>query len=331
MLLTVVGVIAVAVGVWSFLFAPTIAAAPGQAVQLDLPKGASSAQIGELLSNTGVIGNPNMFTLRLRMSPYPGTLKAGVYDLKTGMGYEEVIARLREGPEIPYLTLTVPEGWTIDQIASRVQEKTGVPGAEFSRLAKTGAKEFDHSFLKDAPAGSLEGYLFPKTYRVRAGSDSKEILELMLAQFERETAGIDLAYARSRGLDLHDVVTIASMIERETKVASDRPLVSSVIYNRLGKGMFLEIDATVQYVLGNKPRLLYKDLRVESPYNTYVNKGLPPGPIANPGLPSLQAAAAPPITGYYFYVLAYKDGRHSFATNQAEFLRLKAEAKKGLK
>lgn len=320
-----------ALGVWSFLFAPTVTTSPGQPVQIVIEKGTGSSEIAERLANQGVIANPNMFRLKLRMSQESGTLKAGTYDLSTGLGYDEVMAQLREGPPIHYITVTIPEGFTVEQIAARVQEKTGVRTQDFLALAKTGAKEFDHPFLASNPTDSLEGYLFPKTYRVKVGSSARDIIDLMLRQFEKETTGLDLTYAAGQDLTLHDVVVIASMIEREASVAQDRPLVSSVIYNRLSKGMLLEIDATVQYVVGNKSRLLYSDLEVDSPYNTYRNRGLPPGPIACPGLASLQAAAAPAQTGYLFYVLTHKDGSHSFAATHAEFLKLKAEAKKGLK
>jgi UPF0755 protein len=320
-----------AVGVWSFLFSTSVSAEPGQPVQIEIPKGTGSADISVLLANSGVVANPNMFRLKLRTSATSGTLKAGTYDLTTGMDYDVVIAQLREGPPIQYVTVTIPEGYTIEQTAKRVEERAGISSVEFLDLAKTGARRFEYPFLKDIPSGSLEGYLFPKTYRVRVGSSARDVIDLMLRQFAKETSGLDLSLAAERGLTLRDVVIIGSMIERETRVQSDRPLVSSVIYNRLAKGMLLEIDATVQYVVGNKPRLLYSDLRVESPYNTYRNRGLPPGPIASPGAPSLEAASAPAQTGYLYYVLTAKDGSHSFAATGAEFLKLKAEAKKGLK
>jgi UPF0755 protein len=254
-----------------------------------------------------------------------------VYDLQTGMPYRDVVDRLRTGPPVADYTLTIPEGWTIAQIAKRVEEKSGIPASEFEQLAGTGATQFPYAFLADNKTGSLQGYLFPKTYRVKVGSGAVAIMDIMLSQFEKETAGLDLSLARSRDLDMHDVVTIASIIEREARVEKDRPLIASVIYNRLSKGMLLEICATVQFVVGNKPRLLYKDLQVKSPYNTYLNKGLPPGPIASPGLASLTAAVAPAETGYLFYVLTHKDGSHSFSTTVAEHNRYKAQAAKGLK
>jgi UPF0755 protein len=320
-----------ALAVWAVLFRPVVDVSPGQSVQVDVPKGATNAELGELLAQQGVVANPLMFRVQARLLGAGGKIKAGVYDFVTGATYRDVIDRLEAGSPVVYHKLTVPEGWTIDQTAKRVEEQAGVPAKEFADLARTGAGQFHYSFLSSNGTESLEGYLFPKTYLIRQGSGAKEIIDVMLRQFDKEAAGLDLSHARSRGLTMHDVVKIASMIERETKVQSDRPLVSSVIYNRLARNMFLEIDATVQYAVGGKPRLLYRDLRVDSPYNTYRNKGLPPGPIANPGLASLKAACAPARTGYLWYVLTHRNGTHSFAETKVKFEALKARAKKGLK
>lgn len=321
----------VAGGGWWTLMRTEVDVPLAQHVQIEIPSHATSTEIGRLLAERGIVANRTMFAVRLRMLGADGSLKSGSYDLVTGSEYDEVIRALQAGPLEAFVSVTIPEGWTIDQVARRVQEKTGISADEFSKLARTGAKEFDYRFLAANPTPSLEGYLFPKTYSVRVGSGAREVLDLMLRQFEKETDLIDPTVAGQRGLSTHDIVTVASMIERECRVAVDRPLVSSVIYNRLGRNMYLEIDATIQYVIGNKPRLLYRDLRVRSPYNTYLNKGLPPGPIASPGLASLQAAASPAHTGYLYYVLTHRDGRHSFATTKAQFERLKAGAKRGLK
>jgi UPF0755 protein len=324
-------VLVTVVAVWAMLFRSVSGALPGATVRVEVPKGVSSADLGRQLAELGVIDSPLMFRIRARILGADGLMQAGTYDFETGSDYRAVIERLEAGPPVVYWKLTVPEGWTIEQTASRVEEQTGVSAKEFTDLASAGAKQFDYGFLESNRTGSLQGYLFPKTYRIRQGSSAREIIEVMLDQFQKETAGLDLSYARANGLTMHDLVTIASMIERESKVQSDRPLISSVIYNRLARNMFLEIDATVQYVLGGRHRLLYRDLRVDSPYNTYRNKGLPPGPIASPGFASLEAASAPAQTPYLWYVLTHKDGTHSFAETKAKFEILKARAKKGLK
>lgn len=322
---------AVGIGAWWNLYRVESDVPPGRSVQVEIPKGASSGEVAALLAKAGVVANSNMFSVRARLLGAGGDLKPGIYDWTTGSDYDAVVDRLQKGPTVVYATVVVPEGWTIEQIATRVEEKTGISADDFTKTARRGKKLFDYAFLADNPTDSLEGYLFPKTYRVKEGSSAEVVLGMMLTQYAKETAGLDTSYAKTRGLSMHDVVTVASMIEREARVAKDRPLVSSVIYNRLAKKMRLEIDATVQYVLGGKAKLLYSDLKVESPYNTYLHPGLPPGPIASPGLASLQAAVAPAKTGYLYYVLTHKDGSHTFATTYAEFVRLKAQAKKGLK
>lgn len=322
--------VAIAVAGWAMLIRPVSDVPAGQAVQVDVPRGATDSRLGDLLAERGVVASPLMFRIQARLAGASGRFRAGTYDLTTGSDYRAVIERLLAGPPISYVKITIPEGWTVAQIAKRVEAEAGVPAADFTRLASTGAREFHYAFLDSDTTGSLEGYLFPKTYRIRSGSSAKEIIDVMLRQFGKETEGLDLTYARAHGVSLHGLVTIASMIERETKVARDRPLVSSVIYNRLARGMYLEIDATVQYAVGGKPRLLYSDLQVNSPYNTYLHKGLPPGPIASPGRASLEAAAAPTSTRYLYYVLTHRDGTHTFTDTKAAFEALKARAKRGL-
>lgn len=310
----------------------TIGAGPEsqRQVQLEVPAGASTSAIAALLVDADVVGNPTLFRLRVRLAAADGELKAGVYDFATDSAYADVIDRLREGPEQTYATVTIPEGFVIDQIAQRLEAQAGVPASEFAKLAKTGASQFvtEHPYLADAYGGSLEGYLFPKTYRIAQGSTAADVAGMMLDQFDAEMPAVDLGYTESRGMSLHETVTLASMIEREAKVATERGLVSSVIYNRLDKGMLLEIDATIEYVLpGNRFRLKASDIRTKSPYNTYLAKGLPPGPIASPGLAALKAAAAPPPTEYLYYVLTGKDGSHTFCVTREEFLVAKKKSK----
>lgn len=303
----------------------------GRTVEVEIPQGADTHLIADRLANAGVIPNPNMFRLRARADGADDRLKAGTYEFVTGMDYETVVTRLEEGPPAMDVSVTIPEGFTIAQIAERVQARTGISADEFERVATKDAARFKdrYAFLRFDPTPTLEGYLFPKTYKVRKDAKPEEVIGQMLAQFQKESASVDMSYASSKNLALHDVVTIASMIERETKLSKERALVSSVIYNRLHQGMNLEIDATVQYVVGNKSRLLYRDLEVKSPYNTYLHKGLPPAPIASPGLPSLEAAAHPAATGYLYYVLTSRSGSHTFTTTKEAFLKAKARSKAG--
>jgi UPF0755 protein len=231
---------------------------------------------------------------------------------------------------VEYVSVTIPEGFVLTQIAERLETKAGIPKADFLGLAQGHADEFsaDHPYLADAYKGSLEGYLFPKTYRIKQGSTARDVIEMMLKQFDAEMKSVDTSEATSHGLSFNQLVVLASMIERESKLDKERPLVASVIYNRLARGMRLEIDATIEYILpGNRFRLTNRDLRVKSPYNTYRLAGLPPGPISNPGLAALEAAASPADTDYLYYVLTGKDGSHTFATNKADFLIAKKKSK----
>lgn len=324
----VLGLAAAGAAWWALFIRPATDVPPGQPVQLEVPSGSSTAEIATLLAAEGVVRNPNRFRLQSRLDAADGNLRAGVYDLTTGMSDDAVIARLLAGPPVEYVTLAIPEGFTVDQVVARTARVTGLDAAELKALAKTGAAKFERPYLKDVHGGSLEGYLFPKTYRVKKGTTAAGVLSMMLDQFERETAGLDLRRAKERGLDLNDVVILASMVEREAKVPKEQRLVASVIYNRLARGMRLEIDATIEYVLpGNRFRLRTRDLRVDSPYNTYLHGGLPAGPIANPGLAALKAAAKPADTTYLYYVLTGKDGSHTFARTEAEFLRAKRKSK----
>jgi UPF0755 protein len=318
--------------VW-FVFFHSADIAPGQAVQVTIPEGADTRLIAARLASAGVVGNANAFRVRIRIDGADGRLQAGTYQFTTGTDDETVIRRLEAGPPTESVDVTIPEGFTIAQTAQRVQEKTGIPAEEFKRVASTQAARFQarHPFLRFNGTATLEGYLFPKTYRVNKHATVTAVIDMMLDQFAKETASLDFSAAAAKGLTPHDVVTVASMVEREARLERERPLVSSVIYNRLGRGMNLEIDATVQYVVGNKRRLLYRDLNVQSPYNTYLHKGLPPGPIANPGIPSLQAAAHPASTSFLYYVLTGRNGSHTFTTDKAAFLRAKQQASGGLR
>lgn len=315
---------------WAVFLRSQTDAAPGREVRVTVPAGAGTDTIGRILVREGVVSNRAMFSLRVRFGGAEGKLKAGVYDLVTGMGYRTAIDRLLEGPPVNYINLTIPEGFVVEQVAKRVEKLLYIPESEFLKLAKGGAASFagEHPYLADAYEGSLEGYLFPKTYEVREGSDARSVIELMLDQFDAEIATVDLSRAAESGLSQEQVVVMASIIEREAQLDKERPLVASVMYNRLAAGMLLEIDATIEYVLpGNRFRLRYSDLKLDSPYNTYRYKGLPPGPISNPGLASIRAAADPAKTKYLYYVLTGKDGSHTFTPDLESFLKAKEKSK----
>ncbi len=308
------------------LYHPETEVAAGQPVHVVVEQGSTTAEIASMLAELGVIDNALMFRYRARKSGLDGSLKPGEYDLATGMPYEMVLQRLAEGPVIVTVDVPIPEGFTARQIAERFAARTGLPQEELLVLITQGAPQFaaEHPYLARAHNGSLEGFLFPATYTVKADATPTEVVEKMLDEFDRRIATIDLTYASSRNLDVFDVVTIASILEREAKLPEEFPLVSSVIYNRLAKPMRLQLCASVLYTLpAGTTSLTNDDLDEDSPYNTYMNDGLPVGPISNPGMAALVAAAAPAQTNYLYYVLTGEDGSQTFTATYDEFLRAK--------
>jgi len=321
--LLLVVILAAAAAGWYLLLKPDRSVAAGKPVQIEIKSGSSTAQIARMLSQAGVVPNALMFRIQAKTSSEDGQLKAGVYDLKTGMPYDVVLKKLQSGPDVVYYDVVIPEGFTGKQIAARFAKRAGVSEDEMLSLIATGAPLFSstHPYLANAYNGSLEGYLFPATYRIKAGTTPKQIVGMMLDKFDAETSGLDLSYAKSKGFDLAQVVTLASIIEREVRLSKEYPLVSSVIYNRLAAHMRLQLDSTVFYTLPEGTSVLTsEDLRSDNPYNTYVHWGLPPGPLSNPGMEAMQAAAHPADTKYYYYVLTGKDGSQTFATNYQQFL-----------
>lgn len=302
----------------------------GPAVTFTIEKGMGSAEIASLLEDNGIIRNGMFFRGYLKWVKEGSSFKAGTYTASPGETYDELIARLNAGDVVKEDTVvfTIPEGFTAKQIAEKLAEAWNQPADVFLKMMNSGAGLTAVNTLKIPEDASLrhrlEGYLFPETYELAKDSTPQEVVEAMLEQLSKKLDSIPdwQAQLAERGLSLHELLTVASLVEREVVVDEERPLVAGVIYNRLKKGQNLEIDATVQYLLDKqKERLLNKDLKVESPYNTYRNPGLPPGPIGSPGLASIQAALTPKASEYYFYVTK-KDGTqgHLFGKTYKEHL-----------
>lgn len=222
----------------------------------------------------------------------------------------------------------VPEGLDIKQTADKVDGQCRISAGDFTNAVKEG--DYAYDFLKDAN-GNLEGFLFPKTYTVTEKTSARGLVDMMLAQYQEEMKGLDWTRAATRGMSPYQTLIIASLIEKEAKLPEERPVIASVIYNRLKAGMKLQIDATVQYALGKwKQALSYDDLQVDSPYNTYRIDGLPPAPICSPGFESIRAALYPASTSYIYYLLTSPEGKHSFTNDYQQFLKWKEEqGKKG--
>lgn len=331
--LALVGIIAVIVLVLCFrAFAcHDTSVAPGQPVTIVVAEGSSTKTIAAQLEEAGVIDNGRTFTNYVKNHGQANALKPGTYSFVTGMDESEVAALLVAGPASEG-NLVIPEGMTLKETAEVVHGACPqISVDEFVQLAKTGAPRYaaDYPFLANAYNDSLEGYLFPKTYEVAEGATADDVIRMQLDQFAKETQDIDYSYAKGKGLSQADVITIASIIEEEAYIDEDRPRIASVIYNRLAKPMRLQLDSTVIYALDGKAgeHLSTEDTRVESPYNTYINDGLPPGPISSPGRTSIEAAAQPAQTDYLYYVLTSRDGSQTFTNNYDDFLKAKEKYK----
>ena len=251
---------------------------------------------------------------------------AGTYHLQTGMTLDEVLTVLTTPPpKVPTVTITIPEGYTLSDMAASVHQDIGLSAGGFLRITKGGDLTLPPYLPKGKP--SAEGFLFPDTYQfVKKGLTPRDVVTKMLGQFGTEAQKIGLrSGAAALGYSPYQVVTIASMIEKEAKIEKDRPLIAAVIYNRLKAGMTLGIDATLLY---DDPtpdgQLSSSDLKSHSPYNTRLHAGLPPTPIASPGLASLEAALHPANVDYLYYVLCGADGHHKFSSTYSQFLIDKA-------
>ncbi|HEY8583910.1 MAG TPA: endolytic transglycosylase MltG, partial [Capillimicrobium sp.] len=290
-------------------------------VAVVVPQGATARQIGDLLAEEGVVSSGFFFDLRARIGGDRGNLKAGRFVLAEDMSYGAALEALSAAPEAPpTITVTIPEGRSRGETAPLVKQ-AGVSGSY--RKASARHEGFDPRSY-GAPRGldTLEGFLFPATYELRENrANAKELVGLQLAAFEENFGEVDLRQAKRKNLTPYDVLIIASMIEREAQVAKERALISSVIYNRLRDGIPLGIDATTRYELNEWSRpLRVSELEADTPFNTRTNTGLPPTPIGNPGLASMQAAANPAKSDFIYYVVKPGTcGEHSFSASDAEF------------
>ncbi|TXK79350.1 endolytic transglycosylase MltG [Paenibacillus sp. N3.4] len=313
--------------------------ATDQEVRVSIPQGASSLQIAKELETKGLIKNSSIFTYYLKAKKQGSKLQAGEYNMKPGMSFEAMIDKMNKGETVKeeMIRVTIPEGYTIEQIAAKLVEQTSWSSSVFLQLVDT-ANGLQGEAIATIPDSKnikhhLEGYLFPETYEFKKGSTEQDFVERTLQQLDKKLATLPADWKdklKERGLSVHQMLTIASLIEREVVVDEERALVSGVINNRLKKNMPLQIDATVQYLFDKpKERLFEKDLQIQSPYNTYLNTGLPPGPIASPSLASIKAAIYPEETKYLFYVTK-KDGTkgHLFAETFEEHKKNIAASKK---
>ncbi len=290
--------------------------------------GQSAGDIGAALEKRGLIRSSRLFRLLVERDGVAGRLAAGEYDLSPSMSTPEVIAVLAGGRVRPKPMLTVPEGWRAEEIAWQLD--TILPGRGQELLAIVYDDAELAASLGLGPDASLEGFLFPDTYELSEDQDVRALVKKMVGQFERRFDPARRDAAASLGLSIREAVTLASIVEREAAVPRERPLIAAVYLNRLAAGMRLQADPTVQYALGTPgvpspgkalwPHdLTLKDLEVASPYNTYQQTGLPPGPICNPGLAALDAVLHPAASDALYFV-GRGDGTHVFARTMDEHL-----------
>jgi uncharacterized YceG family protein len=295
----------------------------GSAEQIvSIPKGSSAGRIGTILANDGVVSSGFFFNLRATLSGKRGDLHSGVYRMRRGMSYSAAIDVLSKPPPAAVtVRVLIPEGKSRREIAA-IAAADGLSGDYLAASTRSPLLSPAH-YGAPRSTGSLEGFLFPATYEVRVGAGARELVAQQLTAFRQRYGASFIRTARSRGVSAYQMLTIASMVEREAAVARDRALIAAVIYNRLRAGIPLGIDATIRYALNDWSRpLTDADLRTASPYNTRTHRGLPPTPIGNPGAASISAAAHPARASFLYYVAGSDGcGEHVFSTSFAQFQR----------
>ena len=306
---------------------PGSTVAPGQPVTFEVEPGAPASQIARDLAEAGVVSSAAAFDLVVHDANASDRLQAGTYELVTGMPPEDVLELLLAGPPRETYLLTVVEGLTAGQMLESINRQTEIPLTDLTAALLDGS--VTSSYLEDPPDAiqDWEGLLFPDTYEFEGDATAVDILTRLAATAEQRLGETDWTALAELGLSPYEGLIIASLIEREALLDADRPLVASVIVNRLGQGMNLQFDSTVVYALGGLPDggLSLEDLEVDSPYNTYLHSGLPPTPISGVGQASLAAAAAPAATDDLYFMTRDDTGKLHFTADFEEFLEWQQE------
>lgn len=291
----------------------------GTVVEIEVQEGSTATAIARTLEENGLIRSTKRFLKDLNKSEYANSLRFGMYEIERGTDHQGIIEILAKGgTRKNAVTVTIPEGFSLERIIERLVD-SGLSSSD--ELYAALQADYNYDFLQVIPDDDkikhqLQGFLFPSTYEFSKDMSAEEIIGMMLAEFQRQInrAGIGKS-------DLYRIVTLASLVEREAKAESERTTIAGVIENRIKKGMRLQVDASVVYAISdgmyNVDRVLYKDLEVDSPYNTYKYTGLPIGPICSPGIKSIEAAARPDKHNYYYYRVdsSKTDGSHIFTEN----------------
>jgi len=315
-----------ALGAIYVVYAAATGGEPAGPAKIEVVKGDTLSSVAEKLERAGVIPSAFMFKMDARVGGYGTEIKTGEYTFAHGTQSEVILQKLTAGDAAPTLAITIPEGLSLEETAQEVAGQSGVSAAEFEEAARR--TDYGYGFLEDPAIETTEGFLFPKQYEFEKGTKAPQMVTRMLEQYLMETQTLDISSAKERlNMSEYELVIVASLIEKEAARSEERPLVASVIYNRIRKDMPLQIDASVHYALDKQgEELSLADLKVNSPYNTYENTGLPPGPICSPSRDSLEAAMNPAETDYLYYVLKANGDEHVFTSNYQAFLEAKARA-----
>ena len=298
-------------------------------IVIDIPSGSTLNQIADILKENNLIKNKTLFKLYVRVSDNSSKLKSGKYLFNQTYSNKEIIEDISSGKIYnDGIKITIPEGSTSKEIVSiLVGQKLG--NEESYEKLISNPKEFynQFKFLKEEDITSLEGFLYPSTYYFDENASEKEVLSVMLSQFNKVYTDKLRDRQKELKMTIEQVVNLASIVEKEAVLDEDRPIIASVFYNRLKIGMPLQSDATIQYIFKERKKIVtYKDLEIDSPYNSYKNKGLPPTPIASPGIKSIEAALYPEKTEYLYFV-AKMDGGNNYSTNYEDHLKYVKEYK----
>lgn len=303
------------------LFQPFAGDGDGDPFNLKVPRGASVSEVGDLLAGNDVISNATLFRLRANISGKDSDIKEGEHQFRKNMSYAAALDQLSVDTVSKRVSVTVPEGLSRSETAERLAAD-GIPGDYLDASVKSKLLN-PQRYGAQGRANDLEGFLFPATYDLKPGSDVLDLVDQQLKAFKENIGSVNMKHAKRKNLNTYDVLTIASMIEREVSVPKERRKVAAVIYNRLKMGEPLGIDATIRFAVDDwQNPLTESDLAVDSPYNTRTNAGLPPGPIGSPGLASIRAAANPARTSALFYVVKPGTcGEHVFSDTLKQFNR----------
>lgn len=320
-------VLAAALAVLALLYLFSASVLPyriGAARPVDIPRGSTLGSIADSLAANDVLRDRYVFMLMARLSSSASRLQSGYYKFPERASAADILAILVAGSHQAAVRVTIREGLTIKRIAAVLAKEAGFDADDVIALSRD--RDFIDSLGLDVR--HLEGYLLPDTYDIRFDATPRQVLARMAAAMRRQFTAEFLARMDERGLSMHKVLTMASLVEGETRLAEERARVAGVYYNRLRRGMLLQADPTVQYIIPDGPRrLLYSDLAINSPYNTYMYRGLPPGPVNNPGVGAIRAALWPEEHGFYYFV-ADGSGGHTFSRNYEEHLKAVAVYRK---